>query len=157
MHDALPDRLTSDARALAEQFGTQTTEALIRAVSGVQEASGESIASATASAQSVSERAGRAVAEQAPDIALPNTSTRVAWRAGRFVGRIEGAFRLARFGGRVWWRQRQRAHRRNQDQGPVTAERLRVLLQWGPTTVASVWMAAQVVGRLRRRGDDVRL
>lgn len=104
------NQMTTDARSLADRLGSQTTEALIRSVSGVQQASSEGLSAATTGAAAVGGQIGQGITEGVQSLALPTTSTRMAWRAGMLVGRIEGAVRLAAFGVRFWWRRRQ--HRR---------------------------------------------
>lgn len=148
MQDLSLNRMTADARSLADRLGTQTTEALIRAASGVQQTTSEGLATAREGAESAGDQIsqfGQGIADGMQDLALPNTSARMAWRAGRFVGRIEGAVRLAAFGVRFWWRRRQRGN-----QGQSSTERLRVLAQWGPTTLATAYLATQAWTRLRR-------
>lgn len=115
MRDVSFNRMTADARSLADHLGAQTTEALIRAVSGVQQTASEGLATAREGAEGASSQIGQighGMAEGVRTLSLPNTSARMAWRAGRFVGRIEGAVRLAAFGGRFWWRRRQRSRQR---------------------------------------------
>lgn len=149
MRDLPFDQMTTEARSLADRLGAQTTEALIRAVSGVQQTTNEGLAAARESAEATGRQIGQigqGMAEGVQAMALPNTSTRMAWRAGRLVGRVEGAVRLAAFGVRFWWRRRQRGR-----QGQRSTERLRVLVQWGPTVLASAYLVTQLWIRLRRR------
>lgn len=151
MRDRRFNQLATDARSLADRFGTQTTEALIRAVSGVQSTTSEGLATALEGAQAAGGQVGRGITEGVQSLALPTTSTRVAWRSGRFVGRIEGAVRLAAFGVRFWWRRRQRRGQQQQ----ASPSWPRVLAQWGPTTIASTWLLAQIWIRVRRRAASV--
>lgn len=105
------NQMTRDARSVADQLGTQTTEALIRAVSGARQRSHEGVETAAAGMEALGgkvEQVGHKTARSTPSLALPRVSVRAAWRAGRYIGRIEGALRLARFGTRFWWRRRQR-------------------------------------------------
>lgn len=146
MQDLRLNQMTTDARALADHIGSQTAEALIRATSGIQQASSETLATAADGIQSVGGWVGHEVAETTQTIALPSASARTAWRAGRFVGRIEGAVKLALFGVRFW---RRRQKRRGQQQRSVAW--VRPLAQWGPCALASVWLTAQVWARLRHR------
>lgn len=144
------DQMTRDARSVADQLGAQTTEALIRAVSGARRVSNEGVAAATAGAEALGgqiEQAGQEIAQGAQALALPGASARTAWRAGRFVGRIEGALRLARFGVRFWWKRRQRGRG---EEGRRSVTWLRPLAQWGPAVVASGWLIAQIWTRRRR-------
>lgn len=153
MRDLPFNQMTTDARSLADRFGAQTTEALIRAATGVQATASDGLATAkegAAAAGGQIGQIGQGMAEGMQSIALPNTSARVAWRAGRFVGRIEGAVRLAAFGVRFWWRRRQRQRQRGR-QGQDSTKWLRVLAQWGPTTIASGYLATQVWTRRQRR------
>jgi len=151
MRDLPIGRMTSDVRSLAEQIGSQATEALIRVASGVEQASGEGLSAAASSAQRVGGQAGQTVSGQVQSLALPTVSARVAWRAGKIIGRVEGAVRLARFGVRIWWRQRQRRRRRRNESAFPAGRWLSVLAQWGPTTIASVWLVRQVWGRWQQR------
>lgn len=149
MQDLQLNRMTADARALADQIGSQTAEALIRATSGIQQTSSEKLTTAVEGVQAAGGRIGHEVAEATQTITLPSASARTAWRAGRFVGRIEGAMKLALFGLRFWRRRQQRQKRKGQWQRSVAW--VRVLAQWGPCAVASAWLTAQVWARLRRR------
>ncbi len=152
MRDVSFNHLTTDARSLADQLGAQTTEALIRAVSGVQQIANEGLATAQEGVGSAGvqiAQIGQGMAEGVQTLTLPNTSARMAWRAGRFVGRIEGAMRLAAFGVRFWLRRRQRSR-----QARSGREWTRVLVQWGPTAVASAYLVTQLWARLRRRGTS---
>ena len=142
--------LTTDARSLADRLGAQTTEALIRAAAGIQQTANEGVTTAregTQSAIGMISPIQQGVTEGVQTLALPTTSARMAWRAGRFVGRLEGAVRLAAFGVRIWWRRRQRSK-----QGQTGIDWTRSMVQWGPSAVASVYLVTQVVMRLRRRG-----
>jgi hypothetical protein len=142
-------KMTTDARSLADRLGSQTTEALIRAVAGVQQSASVPAEAARASAEAASQHIGQAVhglAEGVQDVALPTFSTRMAWRAGRVVGRIEGAIRLAAFGVRFWWRRRRR-----QGQAGHAQDWTRPLLQWGPSVVACLYLATQLWRRIRGR------
>jgi hypothetical protein len=146
------NRMRTDAQSLADQIGAQTTEALIRSVSGVQQTMSEGLATAREGAETAAGQlgqAGQGISEGLQSVALPTTSARMAWRAGRFVGRIEGAVRLARFGVRFWWRRRQR---RGQGQEPQPLQGwTRALVQWGPSAVAILYLAAQLWRRATRR------
>jgi hypothetical protein len=146
------NRIGSDAQSLADRVGTQTAEALIRAISGVQQSASGQLETARAGAAVAGEQVGqitRGVAEGVQSVALPSPSARLAWRAGRLVGRIEGAVRLAAFGVRFWWRRRQREPQGEHRQGSTRA--LVVLMQWGPSAVASVYLMTQLWSRARRR------
>lgn len=79
---------------------------------------------------------------------LPDTpaSARTAWRAGRWLGRVEGVIWLSSRGAGIWWKQ---TLRRLRQQSP--GQRTRLVLQWGPCAVATGWLVTQVVLRLRRR------
>jgi hypothetical protein len=149
-------RMTSDARSLADRFGTQATEALIRSVSGVQETANEGLASVREGVMATGSQIGQGVAAAGGQVEqgitegaqalTPNTSARVAWRAGRLVGRVEGAVRLAAFGVRFWWRRRGR--RAAGEERPAWG---RIFAQWGPIAVASVCLASQLWMFIRRR------
>jgi hypothetical protein len=144
------ERLAGDARSLADQLGSQTTETLIRAVSGVQQAASAPAEVAREGAGAAGNQIGQAVhgvADGVQNVALPTPSARMAWRAGRVLGRIEGAIRLAVFGLKVWRRTRKRAGQTRQAQAGV-----RPALQWGPSVLASVYLATQLWARIRRRG-----
>ena len=150
MQDLSLNSITSDAQALANYLGTQTTEALIRAVSGVQQTAREGVAAVRDGAESAGSQisqVGQELAGGIQTVVVPKMSARMAWRAGRTVGRIEGAVRLAAFGARFWWRRRQRERQRHHP--TESTEWLRVLVQWGPTTVASAYLATQVWTRVR--------
>jgi hypothetical protein len=145
------DRMRTDAQSLADRLGAQTTEALIRSVSGVQQTVSEGLTTAREGAETATGQlgqVGQGISEGLQNVALPTTSARMAWRAGRFVGRIEGAVRLAIFGVRFWWRRRQRQGR---GQGQQPQRWPRVLIQWGPPAVASIYLAAQLWRRTTRR------
>lgn len=149
MQDVPLSQMTTEARSLADRLGAQTTEALIRAATGVQETASDGLAAVkegTEAAGGQIGQIGQGVAEGVQTLALPNMSARMAWRAGRLIGRIEGAVRLAAFGIRFWWRRRQRGK-----QEETSTEWPRLLVQWGPTTVASTYLATQLWTRLRRR------
>ena len=151
MRESPFNHMTSDARSLADRLGAQTTEALIRAASGVQQTATEGLATAREGAESAGGQigqVGQGIAESVQTLALPNTSARMAWRAGRVVGRIEGAVRLAAFGVRFWWRRRQRQRGKQGQQS--TTEWPRVVAQWAPTAIASAYLATQMWTRLRR-------
>lgn len=151
MRDLSLNSITSDAQALAGYLGTQTTEALIRAVSGVQQTAQEGVAAVRDGAESAGSQisqVGQELAGGIHTLVVPKMSARMAWRAGRTVGRIEGAVRLAAFGARFWWRRRRRARQRHHS--TESTDWLRVLVQWGPTTVASTYLATQVWTRVRR-------
>jgi hypothetical protein len=149
MRDMSLNRMKGDVRSLADRIGSQTTEALIRAASGVKEASGEGMTTSVGGAQHLGEQVGHDISERTQSLALPTPSARVAWRAGRMVGRIEGAVRLAWFGVRFWWRRRQRE--KHDQQGQPFTHWLRLLAQWGPAIIASTWLLAQMWTRRRRR------
>lgn len=146
MRDLPFNQLTADARSLADRLGSQTAEALIRAASGTKQTAGEGVSTAAAGMAAVGGQVGQGITEGVEAIALPNTSARMAWRAGRLVGRVEGAVRLAAFGVRFWWKRRQR---RGQESN--TWARVRPLVQWGPTVLASAWMLTQVWTKVRHR------
>ena len=146
MRDLRFKQMTTDARSLADRLGSQTTEALIRAVSGVQQTSSEGLSTAAAGAAAVGGQIGEGITGGVQTLALPNTSARMAWRAGRFVGRIEGAVRLASFGVRFWWRRRQRG-----GQEQTAPQWTHMLVQWGPTAIASACLAERVWSLIRRR------
>lgn len=76
------------------------------------------------------------------------TSTRLAWRAGRWLGRVEGVVWLGSKGFGVWWG-KARKRLRNQP----TNERVRMAVQWGPCVVATAWLCVQLVGRVRRGAE----
>ncbi len=86
--------------------------------------------------------------------ALPSapTSSRLAWRVGRWLGRVEGVIWLGSKGAGIWWR---RTRKQMQHQPPN--ERARMLVQWGPCVLATGWLAVQVGtqlgNRLRRSGN----
>lgn len=152
MRNVSLNRLTNDARSLTDRLGAQTTEALIRAATGVQATASEGLATAKEGAAATGTQVGQigqGVAEGMQTLALPNTSTRMAWRAGRFVGRIEGAVRLAAFGVRFWWRRRQRQRQRGEQRQDAT-KWLRLAAQWGPTILASAYLATQAWSRRKR-------
>lgn len=146
MRDLRFNQMTADARSLADRLGSETTEALIRAVSGVQQTSSEGLSTAAAGAAAVGGQIGEGITEGVQTLALPNTSARMAWRAGRFVGRIEGAVRLASFGIQFWWRRRRRQGREQ-----TAPQWMHLLVRWGPTAIASVCLAERVWALVRRR------
>lgn len=82
---------------------------------------------------------------------LPTTprSARMAWRAGRWLGRVEGVIWLGSRGAGIWWRQTLRRLRRQ-----TPNQRVRLVLQWGPSAVATGWLMAQVWVRLRQSGKE---
>lgn len=147
MPDLSLNRMTAEARSLADRIGVETTEALIRAASGVQQTSGEGLAAAMTGAKAVGKEVGHEITEGVQVLALPTGSARAAWRAGRFVGRIEGAMKLALFGIRLWWRRRGKSRREGQSS---PANSLRVVAQWAPTIIASIWLMVQIIRRVRR-------
>lgn len=145
------DRIRSDAQSLADQVGAQTADALIRAISGVQETASGQMQTARAGVAEAGEQVGKithGVAEGVQGVALPTPSLRMAWRAGRIVGRIEGAIRLAAFGVRFWWKRRRRAKQGEQQNWKRP---LLMLVQWGPSAIASIYLIAQLWNRARRR------
>ncbi len=142
------NRITTDARSLADRIGSQTTEALIRAVSGAQQVASEGIETAREGAQGASEQVGQGVAEGIQTLTGRNTSVRIAWRAGRLVGRVEGALRLASFGVRFWWKRRRRRGAGEARQRPAW---VLALARWGPVAVASACLMVQIWTRIRRR------
>ena len=83
--------------------------------------------------------------EAAQGLPSAPTSTRLAWRMGRWLGRAEGALWLAAKGAGIWSR-RTMKQLRNQPGD----QRLRLIAQWGPCVVASTWLSAQLWNRLRR-------
>lgn len=111
MRDRSFDQLTVNARSLADRLGVETTEALIRAVSGVESSAAEGVSAlqkGQEAAVSGGQQLGSDISRRLQTLAAPTPSARLAWRAGRVVGRVEGAMRLAAFGVRFWWRRRQR-------------------------------------------------
>ena len=86
--------------------------------------------------------------DAAQDLPSAPTSTRLAWRMGRWLGRAEGTLWLASKGAGIWWG---RTMKRVRGQPP--AQRLRLIAQWGPCVVASAWLVAQVGNRSRRAAD----
>lgn len=140
-------QMSTEARSLADRIGSETTEALIRAVSGVQQASSQGAEVALTGAQAVGKEVGHDVAEGARALALPTGSARAAWRTGRVVGRIEGAVKLAMFGVGLWWRVR----RRSRHERPEPAIAWRTWARWTPTVIATVWLLVQLWERLRHR------
>lgn len=72
------------------------------------------------------------------------TSSRLAWRAGRWLGRVEGVIWLGSKGLGIWWGQ---TKKRLQRQPPN--ERARMLAQWVPSVIAIGWLSVQVWNRLR--------
>ncbi len=83
--------------------------------------------------------------EAAQSLPSAPTSTRLAWRMGRWLGRTEGALWLASKGAGIWWRRT-----KNQLRNQSSDQRLRLIAQWGPCVVASTWLSAQLWNRLRR-------
>ncbi|HEX8035560.1 MAG TPA: hypothetical protein VF510_17005 [Ktedonobacterales bacterium] len=75
------------------------------------------------------------------------TSSRLAWRVGRWLGRVEGVIWLGSKGVGIWWGQ---TKKRLQHQPPN--ERARMLVQWGPSVIATAWLSVQVWNRLRGSG-----
>ncbi|MGZ3715711.1 MAG: hypothetical protein ACXVA4_09845 [Ktedonobacterales bacterium] len=75
------------------------------------------------------------------------TSSRLAWRAGRWLGRVEGVIWLGSKGAGIWWG---RTKKRLQHQPPD--ERARMLVQWGPSVIATGWLSVQAWNRLRGSG-----
>ena len=86
--------------------------------------------------------------EEAARLPSAPTSTRLAWRMGRWLGRAEGALWLASKGAGIWWG---RTMKRVRGQPPD--QRLRLIAQWGPCVVASAWLVAQIGNRSRRAAD----
>ncbi len=142
------NRITTDARTLADQIGSQTTESLIRAVSGAQKAASEGIETAREGAQAANEQVGQGGVEGIRALTGQNTSVRIAWRAGRLVGRVEGALRLASFGVRFWWKRRRRRSAGEARQRPAW---VLTLARWGPAAIASACLTVQIWTRIRRR------
>jgi hypothetical protein len=77
-------------------------------------------------------------------ISAPLT-TRLAWQAGRWLGRVEGVLWLSSKGIAIWWTRTRRslAHQ-------PSNEWLRAAAQWGPSILAVTWMVIQVIRRARR-------
>ena len=86
--------------------------------------------------------------EAAQGLPSAPTSTRLAWRMGRWLGRAEGVLWLASKGAGIWWG---RTMKRVRGQPPD--QRLRLIAQWGPCVVASAWLVAQIGNRARRAAD----
>lgn len=122
-----------DMVATARDAAQETSGALVRTAS-------EGLDAAVASMQQVRNR----LEDVAQGLPTAPTSTHMAWRAGRWLGRAEGVIWLASRGAGIWWGQtKQRLQRQTPDQ------RVRLILQWGPTTIASAYLAGQVWTRLR--------
>ncbi|HEY7782923.1 MAG TPA: hypothetical protein VIC85_22210 [Ktedonobacterales bacterium] len=147
-------RLTNDTRALAERMGSETTAALVRAAAGVRVTT-ETVASAAAEgAGTLGRTAGEGIAGGVRAAAFPSVGARGAFRMGRFVGRIEGAVKLALFALRRW---RRRANRRQvaARDAQRARSRLLTLARWGPSIIAMGWMAARLIRRLvPHRGES---
>ena len=153
MRDQTLDQLTANARSLADQFGAETTETLIRAISGIERTATEGTTAVQKGQEAVvsgGQQLGGAISRGMQTMATPTPSTRLAWRAGRFVGRVEGAMRLAAFGVRLWRRQRQRG-RNKQTGGQARQAWTHALVQWGPTVVATLSLAIQLGLRIRNK------
>lgn len=72
------------------------------------------------------------------------TSSRLAWRAGRWLGRVEGVIWLGSKGLGMWWRQKKK-----QLQHQPPNESARMLAQWVPSVIAIGWLSVQLWNRLR--------
>lgn len=86
--------------------------------------------------------------EAAQGLPSAPTSTRLAWRTGRWLGRVEGTLWLASKGAGIWW-----GRTMKQLRGQPPNQRLRLIAQWGPCVVASAWLMAQIGKRSRRAAD----
>lgn len=101
--------MTTDAQSLPDHIRTQAAASLARPASGarkIPQIPREALANALTGAQVIRNRIAHTLGEGARVFARPTRSSRAAWHAGRFVGRIEGALKLALFGVRLWWRRR---------------------------------------------------
>lgn len=72
------------------------------------------------------------------------TSSRLAWRVGRWLGRVEGVMWLGSKGAGIWWGQTKKRLQRQQPN-----ERARMLAQWAPSVIATGWLSVQMWNRLR--------
>ena len=94
-------RLTNDTRALAERMGSETTAALVRAAAGVRMTTETVACGGGCRAGTLGRTAGEGIAGGVRAAAFPSVGARGAFRMGRFVGRIEGAVKLALFAAAV--------------------------------------------------------
>jgi hypothetical protein len=129
-----------DAQALMGQAGTSAEQG----ASAVESAASESLDATMEGMRRVRSR----LEEAAQGLPSAPTSTRLAWRMGRWLGRVEGALWLASKGAGVWW-----GRTMKQLRGQPPNQRLRLIAQWGPCVVASAWLVAQIGNRARRAAD----
>ncbi len=112
MANVPPRHMTTDAQSLPDHIRTQAAASLARPSSGARKLPRprEGLANMLTGAGIIRKGIAHTLGEGARVFARPTRSSRAAWHAGRFVGRIEGALKLALFGVRLWWRRRNTRH-----------------------------------------------
>lgn len=108
---------------------------------------GQTLSQSMDSAMDSMQQIRRRLEDAAQGLPRAPTSSRLAWRAGRWLGRVEGVIWLGSKGVGIWWG---RTKKRLQHQPPD--ERARMLAQWGPSVIATGWLSAQVWNRLHGSG-----
>ncbi len=112
MANVPPRHMTTDAQSLPDHIRTQAAASLARPSSGARKLPRprEGLANMLTGAGIIRNRIAHILDGPIWARVLPSRSTCVAWHIGRFVGRIEGALKLALFGVRLWWRRRNTRH-----------------------------------------------
>lgn len=137
---------TADTTKQGESGGIRDTMAAARdAVSGMPAAIGQVASEGTSATAATMQQLKTRLEDVTQKMTTAPLSTRLAWRAGRWLGRVEGVLWLSSKGISIWWNKTKTslAHRSSN-------QWMRTAAQWGPSILALTWMAAQLISRTRR-------
>lgn len=137
-----------DTTSKGESSGIGDTMAAARdALRGMPAAIGQAGSEAAGSTLGAMQQLRTKLEDAAQGMTGAPLTTRLAWRAGRWLGRVEGVLWLSSKGIGMWW---SRTQKRLASQ--PGSQWMRTAAQWAPSILALTWMAAQLINRARRSG-----
>ncbi len=143
----MPETTSRELGEKAQSLIDESTSA-VREMSGrTAAATGQTLSQGMDNALDSMQQIRQRLENAAQGLPSAPTSSRLAWRVGRLLGRVEGVIWLGSKGAGIWWGQ---TKKRLQHQQPT--ERARMLVQWGPSVIATGWLLVQIWNRLRGSG-----
>ncbi len=144
----MPEATSSGLSEKARSLFDDSTAAAQNVAGRTATATGQTLSQGMESALDGMQQIRRKLEGAAQGLPSAPTSSRLAWRAGRWLGRVEGVIWLGSKGVGIWW-----GRTRKQLQHQPPNERARMLVQWGPCVIATAWLSVQVWNRLRSSGN----